>query len=273
MHHECVTQSVSLHDPPSHLWKNRLEPHLFVPDGSTLTNQLGSTSSPGGPVLQAYPRQPPPPWGPQSNHSSKTNPPPPILRKRCPGKKEVEKKIKQRGWQHINHLASIWMTSMLMQRRPGEKQWQKLDFVSVCVYVCVFTCSVRADLPCTEEPSVSSCFSFPVWRWARGRKMRRRTRREGGWTMGKLIQGEQTAQPGAGMHLRRWRIHVLHYTLVGEKRRCRKEDGEKTTQFVQASSIAEVTDECHCCWAVWMESQMHDLNQKCTKMMETVRCC
>lgn len=26
-----------------------MEPHLFVPDGSTLTNQLGSTSSPGGP--------------------------------------------------------------------------------------------------------------------------------------------------------------------------------------------------------------------------------
>lgn len=34
------------------------------------------------------------------------------------GEEARKKKIKQRGWQHMNHLASIWMTSMLMQRGP-----------------------------------------------------------------------------------------------------------------------------------------------------------
>lgn len=116
---------------------------------------------------------------------------------------------------------------MLMQRRPGEKQWQKLDFVSVCV----FTSSVRADLPCTEEPSVSSCFSFPVRRWARRRKMRKR-RREGGWTFGEVnprrTNSSAWCRRESALQWRR-RIHVLHYTLVGEKRRCREKDGQRTT--------------------------------------------
>lgn len=121
----CVIQPISPDAPTSHLRKeNRLEPHLSVPDGSTLTNQLGSTSSPGGPGLQTCPPPPPPPWGPRS-----TTPPsllalitPLIPRKLCRGKEGEEakkkKKIKQRGWQHMNHLASIWMTFMLMQRGP-----------------------------------------------------------------------------------------------------------------------------------------------------------
>lgn len=175
----CVIHPVSpdAPPPPSHLRKeNRLESHLSVPDGSTLTNQLGSTSSPGGPGLQTCLPPPPPPWGPRS-----TTPPsllaliiPLIPRKLCLGKEGEEarkKKIKQRDWQHMNHLASIWMTSMLMQRGPERNSGKSLIF---CVCVCVFTSSVRADLPCAEEPSVSSCFSFPVWRWERRRKTRRR---------------------------------------------------------------------------------------------------
>lgn len=65
----------------------------------------------------------------------------------------------------------------------GEEQWQTLDFVSVCV----FTSSVRADLPCDEEPRVSSCFFLPCVEV--GEEEEDEEEEEGG-RLGKLIQGE-----------------------------------------------------------------------------------
>lgn len=116
-------QHVRVIQPASPLRKeNRLEAHLSVPDGSTLTNQLSSTSSPGGTAPTSNT------LGFSLDHSSVS---PHLNHPLDPqeslgwvkGAREArKKKIKQRGWQHMNHLASIWMTSMLMQRGPGEEQ-------------------------------------------------------------------------------------------------------------------------------------------------------
>lgn len=132
----CVIQPISPDAPTSHLRKeNRLEPHLSVPDGSTLTNQLGSTSSPGGPGLQTCPPPPPPPWGPRS-----TTPPsllalitPLIPRKLCRGKEgeEAKKKKKDKTKRLAAHESpSINMDDFHANAEGAGEQWQKLDFVS-----------------------------------------------------------------------------------------------------------------------------------------------
>lgn len=109
----------------------------------------------GGPGLQTWPPPPPPPWGGPLLHLPLClNHPPTPQESIAMGKEgeeaEEKKKIKQRGWQHMNHLASIWMTSMLMQGGPESRQ--ELDSASALE---TFASSVGADLPCVEEPSVS----------------------------------------------------------------------------------------------------------------------
>ena len=59
-----------------------------------------------------------------------------------------------------------------------EKQWQKLDFVSVCVCVCL---QAHSEQICHVLKSQVSLVVFPfsVWRWERGEEDEGE---EGGWT-------------------------------------------------------------------------------------------
>lgn len=144
----CVIQPASPHTPaftPSlstHGRRTGWRP-ISVPDGSTLTNQLDPTSSPGNWDYRPICLPPPPPWGTLS-----TTPPsllalitPPIPRKLSPSKegKVGGKKTKKLA---AHESASINMDDFYVNaERTREQRRQQLDFVCVCV--CVYKLSQR----------------------------------------------------------------------------------------------------------------------------------